>query len=388
MIKDNNNCTGCAACMNACPHNAIKIEYDRTEGFLYPEISSDNCVDCGICVKVCDRAVSLKRNIPIESYTAHHIKYKEYPYSLSSSGAIFPALASTVIERGGVVYGARYSDSFDRVFHDKATTASELVRFQGSKYVQSEIGNIYREVGSDLKGGLTVLFSGTPCQVAGLRAYLGKEYDNLYTVDVVCHGVGQKDILFDNINELSGNKKTIGVNLRSKSLGYMNHSMAVSLDDNDIVTAKWIESPFCSGFVNNLILRPSCGQCVFATPDRTSDITLMDNWDFCRGDEKQYGSSIVLINTSRGQELYRSCSSLIVLSPIEFSLVKKRVYNLNRPTVFHYQRKKVFRRYKKGGYKKIRRMMFSPMQARFSLKYKIKRTKKRVLRRLKILFHK
>lgn len=194
MITINNSCTGCSACMNACPKDAITMEYD-SEGFFYPTISKEKCVDCNVCLKICEKTGTLARNHPTESYIAHHKYYKEYPFLLSSSGAIFPALASAVIEQGGVVYGARYSDDFDRVFHDKARTFDDLKRFQGSKYVQSEIGYLFREVKSDLMAGLPVLFSGTPCQVAGLQLYLGKTYDNLYTVDVVCHGVGQKNIV-------------------------------------------------------------------------------------------------------------------------------------------------------------------------------------------------
>ena len=362
--------------------DAIRMEYD-TEGFFYPKISIDKCIDCKACLKVCEISGTLNRNQAVESYIAHHIKYKEYPFSMSSSGAIFPALASAVIEQGGVVYGARYSDDFDNVYHDKACTIPELIKFQGSKYVQSEIGYLFREVKSDLTAGLPVLFSGTPCQVAGLQSFLGKEYDNLYLVDVVCHGVGQKDILFENIKELSDNKKPIGINLRSKALGYINTSLSVDYGENDTVTQKWIESPFCSGFVNNLILRPSCGQCRFAKPDRLSDITLMDNWDFYSEEGGEFGESIVLINSQRGQSLFRLCESTIVFSPIEFDTVKKKVHNLNMPTVFHYQRKKVFRRYKNGGYKRIRKMLFSPLQKKFSVKYKIKRTKKRVIRKFK-----
>lgn len=191
MIKINNpsDCCGCTACASICAHDAISMEPDAL-GFLYPKVDASKCVECGLCEKVCqfndnyDRSLNLKEPI---AYAARHKDINEV--MKSRSGAAFVAISDYVLEQGGVVYGAGYKDHF-RVAHKRATTKEERDEFRGSKYVQSDLTGVFRLVKEDLKNGLTVLFSGTPCQTAGLNSYVGKKLrENLILVDIVCHGV-------------------------------------------------------------------------------------------------------------------------------------------------------------------------------------------------------
>ena len=191
MIKITNlaDCCGCTACASICTHDAITMKPDKL-GFLYPEVDESKCTDCGLCEKVCafhdnyDKSM----NLPLpDAYAARHKDMREV--ETSRSGAAFIAISDYIIENGGVVYGAGYTDHF-RVVHKRAVTKEERNEFKGSKYVQSDLNNVFRKVKDDLKNGKVVMFSGTPCQTAGLNSYVGKKLrENLFLVDIVCHGV-------------------------------------------------------------------------------------------------------------------------------------------------------------------------------------------------------
>lgn len=189
QITDKSQCCGCTACASICAHDAIMMQPDVL-GFLYPVVDKDKCVDCGLCDTVCafnehyDTSLNLSQP---DAYAARHKDMKEV--ETSRSGAAFIAISDYVLENGGVVYGAGYTDHF-RVVHKRAITKEERDEFKGSKYVQSDLDHVFRQVKKDLKDGLTVLFSGTPCQTAGLNSYIGKKLrENLILVDIVCHGV-------------------------------------------------------------------------------------------------------------------------------------------------------------------------------------------------------
>lgn len=191
MIKIDNpaDCCGCSACASVCSKNAIVMKPDAL-GFLYPFVDEAKCVDCGLCEKVCSfndhYDVSLNLSQPL-AYGARHKNAEEV--ASSRSGAAFIAISDYILENGGVVYGAGYADHF-RVVHKRAINKEERNEFKGSKYVQSDMNTVFREVKKDLKAGLVVLFSGTPCQTSGLNAFVGKQLrKNLFLVDIVCHGV-------------------------------------------------------------------------------------------------------------------------------------------------------------------------------------------------------
>lgn len=188
-IEKTANCCGCTACASICNHNAITMQPDAL-GFLYPVVDENKCTDCGLCENVCafnnnyDRSQNLPQPI---AYAARHKDMHEV--ETSRSGAAFIAISDWILEQGGVVYGAGYTDHF-RVVHKRAVTKEERKEFKGSKYVQSDLNTVFRSIKQDLKQGLIVLFSGTPCQTSGLASYIGKYLrDNLYLIDIVCHGV-------------------------------------------------------------------------------------------------------------------------------------------------------------------------------------------------------
>ena len=184
-IKEKNNCCGCSACVQICPKQCISMAADN-EGFLYPQVNSAICIDCGLCEKVCP---VINQSAPREPLVVYAAKNNNEDIRLkSSSGGIFTLLAEKVIEEGGVVFGAKFDADWN-VVHDYTETIEGLAAFRGSKYVQSIIGDNFKTAKQFLNNGRKVLFSGTPCQIAGLKKYLRKEYDNLLTVDVVCHGV-------------------------------------------------------------------------------------------------------------------------------------------------------------------------------------------------------
>lgn len=191
MIKINNpaDCCGCTACASVCAHDAIIMQPDSL-GFLYPKIDESKCVDCGLCEKVCSFNDNYETSNNFEkplAYAARHKKMSEI--ETSRSGAAFIAMSDYILEQGGVVYGAGYTDHF-RVVHKRATTKEERNEFKGSKYVQSDLNTVFRQVKRDLRDDLTVLFSGTPCQTSGLNSFVGKRLrENLFLVDIVCHGV-------------------------------------------------------------------------------------------------------------------------------------------------------------------------------------------------------
>lgn len=218
QITDKSQCCGCTACASICAHDAITMQPDAL-GFLYPVVDKDKCVDCGLCEKVCafndhyDTSLNLSQP---DAYAARHKDMQEV--ETSRSGAAFIAISDYVLENGGVVYGAGYADHF-RVVHKRATTKEERDEFKGSKYVQSDLDHVFRQVKKDLKDGLTVLFSGTPCQTAGLNSYIGKKLrENLILVDIVCHGVPSPYMWRDYIAYLEKKQgdKICWVNFRDK----------------------------------------------------------------------------------------------------------------------------------------------------------------------------
>lgn len=184
-ITDKRDCCGCNSCVQRCPKSCIRMREDD-EGFLYPEVDESVCIDCGLCEKVCPVIHQARENRPIVVCAAKN-KSEEIRYQ-SSSGGVFTALANEIIREGGVVFGAGFDENWE-VKHDCTETVEGLSAFRGSKYVQSRIGDSFKKAEQFLKIGRTVLFSGTPCQIAGLKRFLRKEYDNLLTVDFICHGV-------------------------------------------------------------------------------------------------------------------------------------------------------------------------------------------------------
>ena len=330
-IEEKKNCCGCSACVQACPKQCIDFKPD-TEGFLFPEVNASVCIDCGLCERVCPILNKNCSNKPRGVYAA--INENEQIRYESSSGGAFTALAEVIIKDGGVVFGAKFDTDWG-VIHGYTRTIDGLKAFRGSKYVQSEIRDSYIKVRQLLRDGVKVLFSGTPCQIAGLKSFLNKEYANLTTLDVVCHGVPSprvwKDYL-DAIKRPKGvktgkntvllslkNKPVItGISFRDKLNGWKKFGFSVrysvglqpaekfGFEEEMTLREDARNNLFMLGFLKNFYLRQSCHDCKFRSGRSGSDITLADFWGIQYvipeiDDDK--GVSLVLVNTDKGEKL-------------------------------------------------------------------------------------
>lgn len=307
-IEDKRKCSGCGACGNACPLKAISFEYDE-EGFRYPHINSNLCIKCGKCDKVCpfnDKYHGVpKENRYSEVYFyAAQCKEKQLLSEVSSGGA-FQAFAKVTLSTGGVVYGAA-QENVDEIFHIRATNEEEVKRTRKSKYFQSDIGDCLKLVKKDLDSGLNVLFSGTGCQISGLNCFLGHRYKNLYTCEVICHGVPSQKVWkqYRKEKEKLENKRITGLVFRDKSAGWSKNQYKIIYEDGSEEYERSTVHPFHAGYLQGFFYRPSCGACAFASMPRVADITLADYWKY-RGPmrAKDTGVSLVAVNNPHGKEL-------------------------------------------------------------------------------------
>lgn len=354
QIKDKADCCGCTACASICPKDAIAMEPDIL-GFKYPKVDLGKCIDCGLCEKVCafndnyDKSLNLKEP---EIYAARHKDMHEI--ETSRSGAAFIAISDYILENGGIVYGVGYKDHF-RVAHKRATTKEERNEFKGSKYVQSDLDGIFRQVKEDLKQGNTVLFSGTPCQTAGLNSYIGKKLrENLVLVDIVCHGVPSPYIWKDYLSYIEKKYKNevVKVNFRDKSrIGWSGHIESFIFDNGKKIESKI----YTILFQQNIMLRQSCGKCFFTNFKRPSDLTIGDYWgwkkisDNFNADNK--GCSLVFINTKKGYEIFLVISKFMHLIHANMNLCIQP--NLIKPSIVNPKTKHFVYIYKNKGLKSL-----------------------------------
>ncbi len=304
LLANRYHCTGCGACENACPVGAIEMKRDF-EGFAYPEINLEKCIHCGACERACpaDLVCAESESTP-EAYYA----YTDDKTLLmnSSSGGAFSIIARKILQEGGVVFGAGYDESFS-VRHMSAVNVEELAKLRTSKYVQSDIGKTYRQAKEALNAGKKVLFTGTCCQIAGLKQYLNRSYDNLYTIDIICHGVPSPQVWEEYLKQCHSHKKIKQINFRDKTVGWNEFSMKITYEDGTSYRELATKDPFERAFLANLYLRPVCYQCQYKTLNRVSDLTLADYW----GVEvvhpelaAQQGVSLILVHSDKGRQLY------------------------------------------------------------------------------------
>lgn len=343
-IQHKQDCCGCSACAQRCPKQCIKMTEDE-EGFLYPKVDETKCIDCHLCEKVCPVANQAESRMPIDSYAAYNMD--DGVRKDSSSGGIFTLLAEKVIAEGGVVFGATWNEKW-QVVHTYNETKEGIVQFRGSKYIQSIIGETYKQAEIFLKSGRKVLYSGTPCQIAGLRLFLRKEYDNLLTIDFICHGVPSPGVfrwyLQEEINNYAarkGRKNTVsflpihsipegdvlmpeglsikGIRFRDKCSGWKKFSFVLLLAEasaegkqNSVSLSYTLEqNSFLKGFLNDLYLRPSCHKCPAKSLKSGSDITIADYWgykDTPNITDTDEGISAVLINSVKGHTEFNKLS--------------------------------------------------------------------------------
>lgn len=275
-ILDKSQCCGCEACRNICPRQCILMKEDK-EGFLYPEVNLADCIDCGLCEKVCPVLHPAKERRPVAVYAAKH--YDDNIRLASSSGGVFTFIAEKVIDEGGVVFGVRFNDQGE-VIHDYVETKEKLSCFRGSKYVQSRIGDTYKLVLHFLQSGRKVLFSGTSCQIAGLKLFIRREYDNLLTVDVICHGVPSPKVWKKYLTEITSKEcsQVTNISFRDKQKGWKNFSLKVDMKGKRVYLRSFKLDLYFDLFLSNIILRPSCYSCPAKSGKSCSDITLGDFW--------------------------------------------------------------------------------------------------------------
>ena len=357
-IKDKKDCCGCGACVQRCPKKCISIIEDH-EGFLYPIVDKSRCVDCSLCNNVCPCINNGNLGIPVKVYAAKHKNGKIREES--SSGGVFTFLAEYVIEKGGVVFGARFDDNFD-VMHDFVDKVDDLSFFRGSKYVQSRIGSAYIKAEQFLRAGKMILFSGTPCQIRGLKLFLKKEYANLLTVDFICHGVPSPEVWRRYKQELLSNYQKNGnlpsiakISFRDKSLGWKRFCFSVDLLINNqreiSLQEPMDKNIFLRGFLSNLYLRPSCYKCPTKSLKSGSDIMIADFWGIQEihpeiDDNK--GISMLMINNDKYIDILNDDS----LDLIEVGKQYRKQHSLTRSALKPWQRELFFLRYKKVSLKK------------------------------------
>lgn len=348
-ITDKHKCCGCNACVQKCPMQCITMQEDK-EGFLYPVIDNNLCATCGLCEKVCPIINQAEEQIPLRTLVAKN--KNEEIRKASSSGGIFTLYAEKTIKKGGIVYGAIFNEKWE-VRHSAVETIEGLNRLRGSKYVQSKIGNCYQEAEKRLKEGREVLFTGTPCQIAGLKRYLRKEYKNLTTIDVVCHGVPSprvwREYLKERCQELGISINDIKeISFRDKVVGWKRFSLSLKTDT--LYTYKPLDNDtFMRCFLNDLCLRPSCYTCPARKGKSGSDITLADLWgcqEICPDLDDDKGLSLVLVRNAQKEIKLPFCKD------IEYSEALKHNPAIENSAIKPNKRDKFFKvAIKKGVYK-------------------------------------
>ena len=344
-IRSNRDCMGCHGCMNICPKNCVSMEKDK-EGFLYPKVDYDLCIKCKRCINVCP--IINKSSVDNNPVAYACINKDEEIRLNSSSGGIFTLVADYVIDKGGVVFGASFNDKFE-LEHSYVETKDQLSEFRGSKYLQSKIKNSYKQVREFLDSGRLVLFTGTPCQIAGLKAFIfEKNHENLITIDIICHGVPSPEVWrkYVEFREKKAKSSTKRIAFRQKNEGWKRFSVSFLFKNNTEYRKTLNEDLYMRAFLKNLCLRPSCYDCEFKTLKRQSDITLADFWGIEKvlpemDDNK--GTSLIFVNSKIGQELFEKISNEMKFKEVDInkavkynsSAIKSVLENPNRIKFFN-----------------------------------------------------
>ena len=365
LFESPSHCCGCGACTAACPKGAITMSEGK-DGFVLPVIDNDLCIGCGACTRAC----GLNRGIGSNSVGPFFAAAGRDDVSESASGGVFGAVAREVISAGGVAYGAAYKLEGNslRVLHCRAASVDELSPLLNSKYVQSDAGVCFGAVKTDLREGRQVLFCGTPCQVAGLRGFLGRDYENLATVDLVCHGVPSGRMFADCVEDYGKQlgSPVVDFRFRCKREGW-GHSLLLLLflEDGREVTIPAVKSPYYDMFLNLKTLRDSCYRCPYAGRFRAGDLTIGDFWgvevnrpDVMKDAEKfnqMKGVSCLLVNNDRGRKFVEACKALD-LYPVAFDDIAKGNDQLRHPSVLPKDRQLYIDAYTNGGWRAVERL--------------------------------
>lgn len=341
-ITKKKNCCGCGACRNVCPKEAVTMVSDR-EGFSYPAVDKEKCVGCGLCSKVCPMGKGFS---PSLGKTFVAFTRSGELRRCSSSGGIFSELAEKTLACGGVVFGAAFAEDFS-VHHKAVEESGKLSSLRGSKYVQSDTGDSFRRAKAALESGQQVLYSGTACQIAGLREYLGKPYETLLTVDVLCHGVPSPLSwqAYKNKMEADWGAPLKKADFRSKDSGWQKFSMKLEFENGKIYSRPFPEDAYMQAFLRNINLRPACCSCKFRSMNRPSDITLGDCWDIANVDSTlndNGGISVVIAHTEKGRSLLEALEDRLEIHPAQLDAALPPAAESRRPAVPHPGRRRFF----------------------------------------------
>lgn len=313
ILENTDLCTGCTACQSSCPVEAIEM-VKNAKGFLYPEINQKICIDCARCKNVCpilNQKNKKSLGKTYAGYTKDSLAHKK-----SSSGGIFAELAKWVLEQNGCVYGAAFDHSMT-LRHIRATSLNDLDSILGSKYVQSDLGHVFADVRADLKDDQLVLFCGTSCQVAGLKSYLGHEYSNLLTADLICHGVPSPEMFQIYLSQVVSDKVT-DYQFRNKDRGLKKQETLIVGETGELLRQPTQENKYYQGFLKNLYIRPSCHSCTFKGLNRVSDFTLGDYWAVREYDPdlaNDYGTSCIIVHSPKGEEILSRLQERLKIKP-------------------------------------------------------------------------
>lgn len=356
-IKDKRRCTGCGLCVSVCPMTAIGMDEDE-EGFRYPRIDIVKCIGCNKCEKFCPMT-NEERTVPQENmnsqpiFLAGQLKDAEALSEVSSGGA-FWALAQAILDQNGIIYGAVQSN-VDYIYHVRVADLQEAKKMRRSKYFQSDVGECYRLAQNDLKEGKIVLFSGTACQIAALNSYLNRSYDNLFTCDVVCHGVPSMKVwrAYRREYENKTGKKIVQLVFRDKSSGWSKNQYLITHEDGSIMRQRSTQHLFHAGYLQGLFYRPSCGSCNFSKIPRVSDITLADFWRYTgkfHGKKHDFGVSLISVNNKHGLKLIGAAEKYLSLENTTRELALSSCKHLHENPSENANRKAFFEEFNKNGY--------------------------------------
>lgn len=336
-------CSGCAACKQICPQQCITMQYDK-KGFLYPVVDESNCVKCGSCIEACKKAHE-DNIVTFKTYIAYALD--DEIRKTSSSGGIFQILAKYVLSKKGVVFGAVFDEEY-RVIHKKTDIVEELNLYKGSKYVQSNVLNTYKEAREYLDRNVLVLYTGTPCQVAGLYGFLnGRRFENLISVSLICHGVPSPGIWdrYLAIQKANYNSSINKVSFREKNEEYEwgNYHLNIQFDGGGNYDCPWYDDLYFQGFEYDFFTRSSCAKCSSKGVKQKGDIIIGDYWKAL--DDEKYaklnGVSSLVTLTENGENIIKKCSRQLNVIPCEYKDIRAKnealdtsVVNMRMSSVF------------------------------------------------------
>lgn len=349
-------CTGCGACYNKCPFSAIDMVADK-EGFISPVVDPIKCTDCGLCLLSCAANSRVEPNSTGDCYA---VWADSDTRAVSSSGGFFSVLANYILDNNGAIFGAAYADDYKSVNHICVTKRDDLQRLRGSKYLASDTKTSYKEAKEYLEKGSFVLFSGTPCQIAGLQKYLSKDYENLYTADIVCHGVPSPLAYKSYLEETADGGEIKKIDFREKAHFGWGTAISIFQEDGQVYRNNCYDDPYLKGFLSGLTTRKCCSECKYTTLNRVGDFTLGDFWGVAAIDQNlddKKGTSLALINTRKAKQLFSELKERCALAKeVKINdlaeIAKTRNGQLLHPSPRHPSREVFFNKLGREGFRR------------------------------------